>query len=225
MTDTGSSQAKLDLAQVCTLSPEGLNERLAWIRDEILPFARSSERLVSGRAWELDEAPGLAEKIDRLIALERQCCDGIVFERLSGSQPGRLRLEVCGIDPDAEVLRALDARPKEGDTRRLAKAGGFGFLAALGVCCALPMAASALLGGAAVASLSRLDQPWAIGLGTLSATAAAWWCSRGAAQRREAAARVPHVADATLASADSRSRQLRPDGRVPPSASSAFVVA
>ena len=138
-----AASSNLDPAQACTLSPEGLNARLAWIRDEILPHARSREHLESGLAWELDAVPGLADKLDHLIALERECCDGIVFERLSGSRPGRLRLEVRGIDPDAAALQALGTQPLPA---RLAKVGGLGFLAALGVCGALPMAASALLG-------------------------------------------------------------------------------
>ena len=98
---------KLDPAEVCTLPKDGLAERLAWIREEILPHACRSERLESGFAWELDAAPGLAEKVDRLIALERECCSSIVFERTDASLPGRLRLEVRGVDPDAAVFRAL----------------------------------------------------------------------------------------------------------------------
>ena len=98
---------KLDPAGVCTLPKDGLAERLAWIREEILPHACRSERLEAGFAWELDAAPGLAEKLDRLIALERECCSSIVFERTDSSVPGRLRLEVRGIDPDAAVFRVL----------------------------------------------------------------------------------------------------------------------
>jgi hypothetical protein len=90
----------------CTLSGDRLAERLAWIRDEILAHAQRTERLDAGVAWELAAAPGLAAKLDRLIELERECCDGIVFARAEASAPGRLRLEVRGVDPDA-VLRIL----------------------------------------------------------------------------------------------------------------------
>lgn len=112
--DPESAPERLDLAEVCTLTPKGLSERLAWIRDEILPHARFSERLDSGLAWELDPAPGLAEKLDHLVALERECCRGIVFERRNGAQRGGLRLEVRGIDPEAAVFRALDVPRGEG---------------------------------------------------------------------------------------------------------------
>src|SRR5687767_9765784 len=105
-TETVPIATRLDPAEVCTLSPDGLGKRIAWIRDEILPHAHRIERLESGLAWELDRAPGLAEKVERLIALERECCSGIVFERLDSATRGHMRLEVRGIDPDAEIFRS-----------------------------------------------------------------------------------------------------------------------
>jgi len=177
VTDHSSSAPGKNLAEVCTLSPEGLAERIAWIRREILPHARRSERLLSGIAWELDAAPGLAEKLDRLVALERECCDGIVFEHGPSADAGRLRLEVRGVNPDAESFRSLLVPTTQGATRggRLAKATVFGFLGSLAVCCALPLAASVAVGGAAAAALAQFDDPAAIGLGTIALGAAAWW--------------------------------------------------
>jgi hypothetical protein len=171
---------RLDPAAVCTLPRDGLNERMAWLRDEILPHARGTERLESGLAWELEMAPGLSEKLDHLIALERECCRGIVFERMDASVPGMLRLEVRGIDPDAAVFRTLQVQ-REYDRARwalLAQAGGLGVPLSFVVCCVLPLLAAALVGSAAVAPLVVLDQPWVIGLGTLPTTAAAWWWLR-----------------------------------------------
>jgi hypothetical protein len=94
-------------AAFCSLSPEGLGERLAWIRAEILPHVLRTERLAHGLAFELEAAPGLAETIDRLIALERECCRSLRFERSAAAPPGRLRLEVHGVDPDSAALRSL----------------------------------------------------------------------------------------------------------------------
>ena len=102
-----TEEPKLDPLRVCTLPPSGLAERLDWIRAEILPHARRTEQLASGFAWELEEVPGLAEKVDLLIALERECCGGIVFERKDAGAPGLLRLEVRGVDPKAAVFRSL----------------------------------------------------------------------------------------------------------------------
>jgi hypothetical protein len=165
---------RLDPAAVCTLPPDDLEARLAWIRDEILPHARTRERFANGLAWELEAAPGLAEKLDRLVALERACCGGITWQVAEGFEPGRLRLEVRGVDPDAPVFRSSGAAPP---TRRarLAKAGVAGVLATLTVCCALPVLAAALVGGAATAGLAVLDDPVVIALGTLAASGAAWW--------------------------------------------------
>ena len=94
------------MGTTCTLSPQRLEERLAWIREEILPHARRSERLADGFAWELEAVPGLVDKLDRWIALERQCCGGLAFELEPGSEPGTLRLEVRGIDADAALAAA-----------------------------------------------------------------------------------------------------------------------
>jgi len=170
----------LDPARVCTLSADGLSARLDWIRREILPHVRRTEERPSGFAWELEMAPGLAEKLDRLVALERECCEGIVFARAQASAPGRLGLEVHGLDPRAEVYRALRVDPASGrgDWARLAKSGGLGVSLALLVCCALPLLGAALAGGLA-APLASLDSPWAIALASLASSAAAWrWQGR-----------------------------------------------
>lgn len=175
--DGSSARSAQDLAEVCTLSPEGLAERIAWVRREILPHAIHSERLPTGIAWELDAAPGLVEKLDRLVTLERECCDGIVFEHGRSAQPGRLRLEVRGVNPDAEAFRSLREPPAKGvpSGSRLAKAAGIGFVASLAVCCALPLVAGVIFGGAFATAVARLDQPWLIALVSIALGAVAWW--------------------------------------------------
>jgi hypothetical protein len=169
--DTPAAQA-LDPLRICTLPPAALAERLAWIRDEILPHARRSERLESGLAWELDGTAGLAEKIDRLIALERECCSGVVFERLTSATPGRIRLELRGVDPASELFRRLRV-PAPGTpsrSRRAAAAAGIGLLSSLLVCYVLPLLAGGLLG-----SLAALDRPVPIALGAAVVAGGAWW--------------------------------------------------
>jgi len=98
-----------DPPAVCTLPADGLDERFAWIRREILPHAVETQRLTHGLAFELVAAPGLAATLDRLVALERECCSGLVFEPSQSAAPGRLRLEVRGLEPDAEFFRQLQA--------------------------------------------------------------------------------------------------------------------
>jgi hypothetical protein len=150
---------------VCTLPADGLGERLAWIRSEILPHAITHERKSNGIAWELDDSPGLVAKIDRLIALEKDCCSGIVFEhRPSPTAKGRRRLEVRGIDPRAAIVADLRVGP--GQPRRagsgLARAVGLGSMFSLFVCCAIPFVAAALFGATAAAPFASLDRPWVI---------------------------------------------------------------
>jgi hypothetical protein len=95
-----------DPAAICSLSADGLAERIAWIRAEILPHARARERLADGVAFEVDAAPAVVAKLDRWIALERECCAAIAFARVPSAQPGCVRLEVRGIDPDAPAFAA-----------------------------------------------------------------------------------------------------------------------
>jgi hypothetical protein len=151
-------------------------QRMAWIREQILPHAVATVRLARGLAFELDAAPGLAAKLDQLVDLERDCCSEIVFERVASETPGRLRLEVRGIDPQAAVFRSLDgpsvgARAKGS---RLAKAAGAGVVVSLVLCCVLPIAAGALL-GAAAAPLAGLDGPGPLAAAAVAGGAAVWW--------------------------------------------------
>jgi len=92
----------------CTLPPAALGERLDWIRREILPHVLATEPCRDGLALELGAAPGLAGTLDRWIALERDCCTGLVIERRPGAAAGRLRLEIRGVDADT-VLRWISA--------------------------------------------------------------------------------------------------------------------
>jgi len=180
-----------DPLAVCDLPPEGRAERLTWIRDEILPHAVATERGASSVAWELDDAPGLAAKLDVLVERERACCSGITFRHRPSVAAGRLRLEVLGVDPDATVFAPLHV---EGGAParlggRVASAAGVGTLLGILVCCALPIAAASLFGAAAAAPFATLDQPWIIaGAALLFGGATFAW------QSRRRAAQAPDVA-------------------------------
>ena len=182
---TSSADAKgpgYDPAEICSLPEQGRSDRLAWVRREILPYAVETVRPERGLALELTSAPGLAEKLDRLIELERECCSELVFERRASATPGGLRLEIYGIDPDSAGCQSLQLQLRGPSLRaRFAKAAGAGVVGSLFVCCVLPIAAVALL-GAAAAPLMSLDSPGPIAVGALLAGAAAWkWLGRGGA--------------------------------------------
>lgn len=178
--------APADPLEVCTLSADGMQERLAWIQREILPHHVGSERLVDGLALELVAVPGLGERLDHLIALERACCAPLAFERRPGTSPDRLRLEIRGVDPDAAVFGAL--RPPAGRRalawRRIAGAAGVGSGVALGVCCLLPIAAVGLFGAT---SWLALDAPGVLLTVWVLGTGAAWmWRARRRGSTRDA---------------------------------------
>jgi hypothetical protein len=112
--DPAQGDAALDPNAVCTLPADGLSERLAWIRSEILPHAVASERRPNGIVFELEDVPGLADKLDRLVALERDCCSGIDFRHWTSATVGRRRLEVLGIDPGAAAFISLQVDAGDG---------------------------------------------------------------------------------------------------------------
>jgi len=183
-----------DPLEVCTLPPSDLSERLEWIRREILPHATGQERLPDGVAWQLRDAPGLADRLDRLIELEADCCSSLSFTQLPGSAPGTRRLEIRGVDPDSAILQGLfpaspaDPKPANaGVGRRLGRAAGLGTALSIFVCCVLPIGAAALLGATAAAPLASLDQPWIIaGSGLLFGSAAFVWQGRKRSARAAA---------------------------------------
>src|SRR5262245_54012103 len=161
----------LENAARCSLSPEDLARRIAWLRSEIRPHRLRERTAGETTVWDLAETPGLAEKLDGWAALESRCCSDLVFARVPGAQAGELRLEI---------------RPKRPASRwpRLARLGGLGALATLGVCCGLPLVATALLNGAAAAGLAQLHPVWAIGLAAISAAAGlVWWLRRRASAK------------------------------------------
>ena len=177
-----------NVVEGCSLTADEASNRMSWIRSEIVPHAIRTVRLERGLAFELAEAPGLAAKLDRLIELERACCSDIdiVFERVASATSGHPRLEVRGIDPDAEVFQSLlePDVPATQPASRLAKAAGIGAIATLFICCVLPVAAVALAGAAAapIAGLESLGGLAASGIATGSA---AWlWLGRRHARRK-----------------------------------------
>ena len=172
-------QPTLDPAAVCTLPNEDIGDRLAWIEREILPHAIETTRLDRGVAVELVSAPGLAETLDRLIELERECCSSIVFERHAGKTPGGSRLEIYGVDPDAAIFSALQLQAAKTPVRaRFAKAAGAGIIGSLFICCVVPITAAALL-GAAAAPLASLDGPGPIAGAAVASGVVAWrWLGR-----------------------------------------------
>lgn len=90
----------------CTLPPDDLRERLAWIRGEVLPHARGNEPLLPGpgHVWTFPRTPERRTQLERLVALESACCRGPVgFQLEEDAAQDVLRLVVRGIGSAADL--------------------------------------------------------------------------------------------------------------------------
>ena len=97
-------------ADVCSLPPAALADRLAMIRSDFAPHVKAQEELPGGRAWEFDTA--LRERLEELVALERRCCSGLDWRILEITE-GRVRLEVRGAGA-GDLPALLAATPSAG---------------------------------------------------------------------------------------------------------------
>lgn len=100
-------RAALDPIDVCSLDPEALAERIAWVRLVLVPHVLGRVRLPQGVALELEDAPGVSDRVDHWIELERRCCGGIRWARGVPSAASRHRIEIEGVDPDGPLFAAF----------------------------------------------------------------------------------------------------------------------
>lgn len=171
-----------DIREVCQLSGEALTARRGELRRELLPHVRGRERLPDGIALGFEASDAMRAALTAFVDFERRCCPGL---RVSWSETeGALRLEIRGLDPDADVLEDLGVPAERSWMPGLAGAarsavGGVG--GAFVLFCLVPMGAAALLGAELAAPLRALDHPLVIGLG--GAALAGWLWRR---ERRRA---------------------------------------
>ena len=159
-----------DVSSFCTLDPKALRERIAMVRREILPHATRTEALSDGRAWTFPAT--LRNRLQQLVELERQCCTDEVRFSLREIE-GELRLEVHGVDPNAEVFRALESTAPVPHLAPGLKSAGLGLGISAVLFCALPLLAVALFGAAAT-PLAALDHPAYIAAGAVAFGLAIW---------------------------------------------------
>ena len=178
--ESTAPETRIDPAAACSLTGGEMDERLAWIRAEILPHAVGSERTRNGVVWELEDAPGLVANLGRLVALEADCCPGVRFEHTTDPASGRRRLQIDGVDPDSEFFATPPAASEPPGIRgRLAKAAGLGTIASLLVCCVFPLSVAATFGTAAATDLVQLENPIVLaGMALLFGAALFVWLGR-----------------------------------------------
>lgn len=179
----------LSIEDACSLDAPALAERAAMIRRELRPYVREARIHADGLDWECAPEPGLRAKLERWIALERECCPGVDFALRE--EGGALHVAIRGLDPRG--LEALGGPAADHGSRvaRIARASGLGLVGALLVCCVVPIGIAALLGAAAAAPLSGLDHPASIAASALAVGAAAWLFERQRARRRAGATPGP----------------------------------
>ena len=172
------------LLALCTLSDSQLTQRLAEIRRDILPHVLQIQTSDDGFTLELRDAPGLKPKVERIIALEQQCCAGALqLDLIEKPQSNGLALDVKGIRlPKGTLEKMLDEIKEAPNTsfrspglRRALSSGGIGVIGAFIVFCGMPIALAALLGASPTAYLAKLDNPYVVGIGALVFGGAAWW--------------------------------------------------
>ena len=88
----------------CTLPAEQRPGRRELFRREILPHLSRASRSPDGISWEFTASPGLQASLERVVALERECCAGLEF-RIDELPGGALRLRVRG--PGAGAFEQL----------------------------------------------------------------------------------------------------------------------
>jgi hypothetical protein len=178
-------QPPLSLEQACSLPDAEREARLATIRQQLLPRARSSDALPGGHAWEFPRTPELEHQLEELLVFERACCPGLGWQLQATPEGDGLRLEVTGLDGAALLASAQpDAPATSHGWRRLAGAGAIGFAASFFALCVLPMLVVAAGGAALAGSAASLDDPRWVGAGTLVAGFFAWRALQQRAARR-----------------------------------------
>ena len=185
-----------DVRAFCNLSDEDFEARRTKLRGDLIPRARGREELSDGLAFFFDATPEMREELEAFVAFERECCPGLGFS--VQDEAGALRLEIHGIDPSSSTFAgigdAVESEPpsesrERGGWLRLVRSAGLGAVGAFVLFCVVPIGLVAVLGAQLAAPFGALDNPWAVGAGTLVFAALLWrWERRRDAARAAASA-------------------------------------
>lgn len=170
-------------SEVCNLPPKDAQQRIAFLRAEILPRATSRRIDADGAHFEFPRDEDLAVQLRSLVDFERQCCSSLEWELSEGEHA--LTLRVGGLDPASPLLASVMEPPVSSTPRwlTLLRTGGFGLAASFVVFCVVPLSLAAWLGGSVAASLAGLDNPWIIASGALLFGLGGWRWERARARR------------------------------------------
>lgn len=161
------------IQDVCSLDDPALETRLAMIRREIAPHVVRSDHAPSHLVWHFDTTPDLHDRLERLVALERECCSR--FDYAIHTDTG-LRLEIRGDGAEALQRAVAMPAPPRSRWRRAIGACGAGALGSFLVLCVLPLGVAAIAGPAIGAGL---ENPASLTALALLLGAATWgWLER-----------------------------------------------
>ncbi|MFT5040253.1 MAG: hypothetical protein ACI8TX_001218 [Hyphomicrobiaceae bacterium] len=178
-----------DFALICTLPRQELGARTQMLREDLLPLLVAAQRLDdrSGVALGFASEPQTQAKLEALVDFERSCCGSLQWELEAVPSNDRLRLTICGLSPDSSLYSLVSSAAAKiadeasrgqssnsGNLVGLAKAGGVGVFAGLVLCCVVPLAMTALVGGSLAVAASQLDDPRIIAPVSLAIAAMVW---------------------------------------------------
>jgi len=92
----------MDVRIICTLTGPELAERRQSFLDALRKAQMRTYRLPNGYAYEFSAGAEMLGKLKTLVALERQCCQFLVFNIIE--TPNTIRLEVTGWPEAAAII-------------------------------------------------------------------------------------------------------------------------
>jgi hypothetical protein len=170
----------IPIPDACSLERPDFDERIDWIRLNV-PVPRRVLATPDGTVWEFESTHELRQTLERLVELERACCDParIRFELHEDAPHSTLRLEIHGLSVEHPLAQAAPSGPTRNGWRRLFQAGGIGAAGTFALLCGLPPLVALVAGASLAAPLSKLESPWLLAAGTLGLGALAWgWLRR-----------------------------------------------
>src|SRR5262249_26379960 len=98
---SAASSTRMDLPIICTLTGPELAERRRNVLDVVRKAQVRTYRLPNGYAYEFPARAEMLERLETLVALERQCCPFLTFNL--NQTATAIRLEVTGSQEAAAV--------------------------------------------------------------------------------------------------------------------------
>ena len=92
----------MDEPLACTLTDPELAERRHTVLNELRRATVRTDRLPNGYAYDFRFSVEMVSQLERLVALERQCCQFLAFNIIE--TPNMIRLEVTGSPEAAPVI-------------------------------------------------------------------------------------------------------------------------